>query len=127
MQNKLKLALWLLLLGLVSGLEAQTLQFSKAKLVSSTSDTVPSGKVWKIESFLFSRNLSAYPNLSWAEDDKIVVNGDVFVVRAYRTDAGNRRYFVWKQDLPIWLPAGTIVKADVGVKHISIIEFKEVP
>ena len=127
MSNNLRIFMVLMIGCMVSESNAQNLQFSKAKLVSSTADTVPTGRVWKIESFLFSRNLSTYPNLAWGEDDKIEVNGDVFVVRAYRTDAGNRRYFVWKQDLPIWLPAGSVVKADVGVKHISIIEFKEVP
>ena len=127
MSNILRIFMVLMIGCMVSESNAQNLQFSKAKLVSSTADTVPTGRVWKIESFLFSRNLCTYPNLSWGEDDKIIVNGDAFVVRAHRIDAGNIDHFFWKQDLPIWLPSGTIVKADVGVKYISIIEFKEVP
>lgn len=117
-------------------LKAQTsMQFSQALLVS-TSQTVPAGMIWKVESVISSsqlapglpynsnggatksviiliNGLNAYIK-SW--DEKNYVNGG-----AYSAASGT------VTDLPLWLPAGTTLEASSNALYISVLEFKIVP
>ncbi len=116
------------------------LQFSKVKLIS-TQDTVPSGKMWKIESFIYSQPI---PNSSVniTQDASIALNGQIINIRSTRfsapwagtiwgcgcsVSAYGAAYEIWEQKLPIWLPAGTIVGVDIGVLYISALEFNVIP
>ncbi len=133
----------LLLILICQKLIAQNLQFGKSRLVSSRTDTVPTGMVWKIESFVYSRPVADCPagttpvNIS----DSIVINGNKLMVRAQRFSAQNAsyqwshgfgvswspEYIIWEQKTPMWLPAATTIAAGSGVLYISVLEFKETP
>jgi hypothetical protein len=86
------------------------LQFSQVLLFSSNNGygnqvTVPAGKVWKIESFFISNNVSL----------QIIIN--------------NIPYNVTTQSFPFWVPSGTTFNMFVssGSVTVSIIEFNVVP
>ena len=139
MQQYLK-SVMLMLIGCQAGLlSAQNLQFGLTKLVGSKQDTVPTGKIWKIESFVYSRTLADCPGGSTSINlsDSIVLNGYKTAVRAQRfsglwnqwnpTNTFGPEFFLWEQKLPMWLPSGTTLAAGTGVRYISILEFKETP
>jgi hypothetical protein len=114
-----------------AGVLAQhTLQFNQVKLVG-TVETVPTDKVWKIESMLPSSRLTTYycsssTSCSYSQTQHIIlVNGtNVFMASA---DAAGSAYGVTTNALmlntTIWLPAGTTLAAGTGVFKISVIEF----
>jgi hypothetical protein len=121
----------------ITALSAQNLQYGKAKLIDSKVDTVPTGRAWKLEGFVFSNTISNCPG-SWTTiniDDSIVLNGHKMAVRSQRlygsssnsSGALSPEYIIWKQETPMWLPAGSTLSAGRGVKFINVIEFKEVP
>jgi len=114
-----KLLFILLTTFLSSGIYAQgnNLQFSQAILVESTSQTVPSGKVWKVVSV--QRNTSANYNSS------ITINGTfIYVGGGYQDGVTqNQKVSNLGNTFPIWLPAGTTIKAGTGVEFLSVLEF----
>jgi hypothetical protein len=117
----------LLFIFSISQVEAQNLSFSNPKLIESA-DTVPVGKTYKVESFVFSREIpllytssgSPYQNV---QDDFILLNGINVAVRSCRMGGGHWASVVWEQKLPIWLPSGTIIAPSTGVRYINIVEF----
>jgi len=130
------------LFGAIFKTQAQgNLQFSKVKLISNIQDTVPNGKVWKIESFIFSQSI---PNCTGSttvnQDEFIKINGQNISVRSSRFLSGyfwqggpggwnatpNSDYNIWEQKLPLWLPSGTSLSSDNGVLYISAIEYNVV-
>jgi hypothetical protein len=131
--------LYLFLLSLIGSIEvnAQNLQFGKCKLIDSKTDTVPSGRAWKVEGFVFTNSIANCPSSSTELNitDSIILNGSNFSVRAQRffgptyTSRGSTAptYLIWKQETPLWLPAGTTLAAGRGVSYINVIEFKDVP
>ena len=109
------------------------LQFNQVKLVS-TVETVPVGKLWKIESILYSTPIVANGNatiaFSVSSDASILINGTSAVTRSSRgvnSSQGGGYYAVWDITLPIWLPAGSTIGSSAGVNSISIIEFNIIP
>jgi hypothetical protein len=121
---------------------AQNLQFGKSKLIDSKRDTVPSGKVWKIESFVYKLPPANCPTGSTAINitDSIVLNGNKIGVRAQRFtgtvtyQAGSQgvaatspNLVIWEQKTPMWIPAGTTLSAAGGVLYINVLEFNETP
>jgi hypothetical protein len=143
MQKTYKSAMVLLMVMFAIKAQSQNLQFGKSRLVSSRTDTVPTGRVWKIESFVYSRPVVDCPtgtnpvNIS----DSIVINGNRVMVRAQRFSGQNAsyqwshgfgvswspEYIIWEQKTPMWLPAATTIAAGSGVLYISVLEFKEAP
>jgi hypothetical protein len=117
----------LLFIFSISQVEAQNLSFSNPKLIESA-DTVPVGKTYKVESFVFSSeipllatsNSSPYQNV---QDDFILLNGINVAVRSCRMGGSHWTSVVWEQKLPIWLPSGTIIAPSTGVRYINIVEF----
>lgn len=133
-----------------------TLQFSQVKLVT-TSQTVPSGKVWKVESVLSSevRYPSSNSNTTLPSNSRIVVvNGTNIAVREefvnatglgfngccgggfWMNSTGNSinsttatlvQVSADNTKLPFWLPAGTTLAAGTNVQYISVIEFDVIP
>lgn len=131
-----------LLLGLLvvsQNLVAQNLQFGKTKLIGSKTDTVPTGKVWKLESIIYKQGIVPCPTSGVSIDisDSIALDGTKLMVRAQRFSGLyeniNYRYahapefLVWEQKLPMWLPAGTTLAAGRGVFYLSVLEFNEIP
>jgi len=115
----------------ISQVEAQNLSFSNPRLIESA-DTVPVGKTYKVESFVFSREIPWLPTgTSWpyqsVQDDFILLNGINVAVRSCRLGTAHWASEVWEQKLPIWLPSGTIIAPSTGVRFINILEFSQNP
>jgi len=105
------------------------LQFVQAKLISAI-DTVPAGKVWKVEGVIYSidpaTTIVAYGN---EVTDKIQLNGSFVTIRksSYSGSSYGAGSSIWEQKFPLWMPAGTTLAASNGVLYINILEFNEVP
>ncbi len=121
------------------------LQFSQVKLVT-TSETVPAGKVWKLENYLPSSqlaiDLNRQPNQASAGGTKnfiVLVNGTQVFLQTTITREVGRNDGYWSQDgyataadyrifdAPIWLPAGTTLAASTNVMSLSVVEFNILP
>ncbi|MCF8269124.1 MAG: hypothetical protein K9I25_04075 [Crocinitomicaceae bacterium] len=121
------------------------LQFNQVKLVT-TSETVPAGKVWKLENYLPSSqlaiDLNRQPNQASAGGTKnfiVLVNGAQVFLQTTITREVGRNDGYWSQDgyataadyrifdAPIWLPAGTTLAASTNVMSLSVVEFNVLP
>ena len=121
------------------------LQFSQVKLVS-TSETVPAGKVWKLQNFL--PNVSLFTDITRNQQNPtsggirnfiILVNGISIYLQTTVTREVGRSDSYWSQDgyataasssilnEPIWLSSGTTLAASTNVQFVSVIEFNIVP
>ncbi|MEY5133799.1 MAG: hypothetical protein RLZZ198_1803 [Bacteroidota bacterium] len=122
-----------------------SLQFNQVKLVS-TVETVPAGKVWKLENYLPSSqlaiDLNRQPNQASVGGTKnfvVLVNGTQVFLQTTITREVGRNDGYWNQDgyaaaadyrifdAPIWLPAGTSLAASTNVMSLSVLEFNLVP
>ncbi|MEY4003390.1 MAG: hypothetical protein RIT07_1432 [Bacteroidota bacterium] len=137
-KNSIRGLICFLLLLAGGGLNAQNLEFVDARMVDSKTDTVPTGRIWKVESIVYSQGVtlcptsSNYINIS----DSITLNGKGMMVRAQRfsglhpgwsSQAFSPEFIVWEQKLPMWLPSKTTVAAGRGVMYLSVLEFKKTP
>jgi hypothetical protein len=103
------------------------LQFSQVKLIG-VQQTVPAGKVWKVESVLNNATLEINTSTT-AEQSKstqILINGTGVLMsttwgNSYATSS------VQSTNLPIWLPEGTNIAAGTNVFRVSVIEFNVIP
>ncbi|MBP6091108.1 MAG: hypothetical protein KA521_07635 [Crocinitomicaceae bacterium] len=102
------------------------LQFNQVKLIAA-SETVPTNKVWKIESVLYT----PHNFTSNTVNNEIILNGTNLIVRTLKTYVTSINYgdysLVWEQTFPIWLPAGSTVASSTGVFGISVIEYNLIP
>ena len=107
------------------------LQFNQVKLIN-TNSTVPTGKVWKVESVLHG------DNSSWTEGVpsidcimSIVLNNEnicisrlrTFYASGYNYDVTSSESAINCTSLPIWLPEGTTISLGYNSKFVSIIEY----
>ena len=121
------------------------LQFSQVKLVSAT-ETVPVGKVWKLQNFL--PNVSLFTDITRNQQNPtsggirnfiILVNGISIYLQTTVTREVGRSDSYWSQDGyataasssilndPIWLSSGTTLAASTNVQFVSVIEFNVIP
>jgi len=110
----------------LAGWTQNNLQFSQAKIVSGT-ETVPNGKVWKLNSFLptqvYHSAFGANPRIY-----SVNINGIDRQVGHSGIGDSNSQFsssmsFI---ELPLWLPAGTTINPVVSAGYIwgiNIIEF----
>lgn len=115
---------------------AGSLQFSKVKLIGPAADTVPLGKVWKVESVLSSSQLApGLPSNNVALDKtntlQIKVNGTIITISSwlenvYSSYRGHTA-FGRVTELPIWFPAGSILEVSSNAAYISVVEFNIIP
>jgi hypothetical protein len=145
----------LLMMGSISMVQAQgTLQFNQVKLVTA-SETVPAGKVWKLESVMspeqrYPTSGTTFPSYSRS----ILVNGNSVTIREefvnglalgfngccgggfWMNNTGqstnsNPTHLVRvasdNTKLPLWLPAGTTLAPVAPVNGMSVIEFNVIP
>jgi len=112
------------------------LQFNQVKLVSAL-ETVPAGKVWKIESVIYNipQTASGYQSTNggcsyaYYESTAIEIAGIPTKVgqgtqpAAYSNLAYTHSYTM----LPVWIPAGTTLSGGTCLNKISVIEFNIVP
>jgi hypothetical protein len=111
------------------------LQFNQAKLISAI-DTVPSGKVWKIESIIYSSSIVDVPGqfgsgcISNSLSDNIIINGNSVTVRKSSSAAcsnSGATALLWEQKLPIWLNQGNTISSSSGVLYVNVLEFNITP
>lgn len=118
----IRIALFLLLCVGFSGLAAQkNLVFSQALLVSA-SQTVPAGRVWKIENV--GSSYSNPQTMGTTTTPAMLINGTRIYIPVARTTQSTQNVTT-AVFFPIWLPAGTTVAASNGVNWISVLEFIE--
>ena len=110
------------------------LQFSQVKLVT-TSETVPAGKVWKIENILPGVRPTT---TSWGNstlDFTININNQTVYYLSSESkgslfgngQTGISSISVGIGNAPIWLPAGSILSAGTNVLSVNVLEFNLVP
>lgn len=103
------------------------LEFNQVKLIAA-SETVPTNKVWKIESVLYLPH--NFTSGTSTVNNEIILNGTNIIVRTLKISSiiNQGAYsLVWEQTFPIWLPAGSTVASSTGVFGISVIEYNLIP
>jgi hypothetical protein len=121
----------------------KTLAFNQVLLINSTPQTVPVGKVWKVEGVAGQRVIQ-YQFASNSNTDYnpanclITINGaGISVLQTVATGAGNGNgngglgysgfaYAASPTTFPLWLPEGTSLAASTNVSYISVVEFNVV-
>jgi hypothetical protein len=110
-----------------------SLQFNQVKMVTS-SETIPSGKVWKIISAPYKNDqigsagsyTPSNPGVEFVQS--MLINSEVVYIQAIRFYDGSWRNFTGPTcQFPLWLPAGTTVQASTGVRFLSVLEFNVIP
>jgi hypothetical protein len=132
----MKNLLWIGLLAFGSLWGQGSLQFNRVKLVTAQ-ETVPVGKVWKVESVIYNIPQDGSPfaiqsNANCNENQRrtyaIVVDGiptkagELSSASGYTSD-----FFHMATKLPIWLPAGATLSGGLCNNKISVIEFNILP
>lgn len=110
------------------------LAFSQVILVGNTAQTVPTGKVWKIEtiwSFTSGVVNSSCSGVASAMDYARAININsvtLYPVSATQTgSSGNIFNSGEASSFPYWIPAGTSVQAYCSGSQISVVEFTILP
>lgn len=131
----MKIFFGLFFIGLSSFINAQgNLQFNQVKLVSSV-ETVPAGKVWKIENILPGVRPTT---TSWGNstlDFIININNQTVYYLSSESkgslfgngQTGISSISVGIGNAPIWLPAGSTLSAGANVLSVNVLEFNLVP
>ncbi len=110
------------------------LQLNQVLLVSNTLQTVPVGKVWKVESFMQAG--IAAPDMietggTCALSDRhhpMIVNGQSYYLINGSPGHGSSGVFLAVSNiLPMWLPAGATLRTACAKDVISVIEYNLVP
>jgi len=112
------------------------LQFNQVKLVTSL-ETVPLGKVWKIESVIYNipltaqgyQNTNGSCNSTSSESTGIEIAGVPTKV-GQGTQAASYSSLTYTHSytiLPLWIPAGTTLSGGTCLNKISVIEFNIIP
>ena len=113
------------------------LQFNQVKLVTAQ-ETVPAGKVWKIESVIYNipEGSTTYQTGNLGSCSANDYNSAAIVVAGTPTKVGqgtsplgysSGSYVHSYTILPIWLPAGTTLSGGICLNKISVIEFNITP
>ena len=108
----------------VNLIHSQSLTFSRVLALtrtSATTDTVPAGKVWKIENINVSDESQYYY--------RIRVNGTMFLLYSDYSYGSNAFHVNHAPTGPIWLPQGATLRPELsGPSYLfSIIEFTVTP
>ena len=133
-----RLYIFIITIFLYTGAFTQgNLQFNQVKLVTAL-ETVPAGKVWKIESVIYNiaegsttdqTGNSGNCTSSDYNSAAIVVAGTPTKVGQGTSPLGysSGGYVHSYTILPIWLPAGTTLSGGICLNKISVIEFNITP
>ena len=108
------------------------LQFNQIVIVSSVNQTVPAGKVWKLESYQQEQVSMAYmsPAPSCVPLDRqrpYYIDNIYYYNIGDLASGGSYIYNVPKNNFPIWLKASQTVRTSCSGDFISIIEFNIIP
>jgi len=150
-----KLYIFIITIFLYSNVFSQgNLQFNQAKLVTAI-ETVPAGKIWKIESALSGEERYPTSGTTFTSNSRFInVNGISICVHEEHVAAMGLGFNgccgggFWMNNigqsvnsttpvliqvsadptkLPIWLPAGSTLAIGTKVSAVSIIEFNIIP
>lgn len=113
------------------------LQFNQVKLVTAL-ETVPVGKVWKVESVIYNiaEGSTTYQTGNYGNCNTNDYNSAAIIVAGTPTKVGqgtsplgysSGSYVHSYTILPIWLPAGTTLSGGICLNKISVIEFNITP
>lgn len=117
-----------------TGFGQYNLQLNQVVLVSNTIQTVPAGKVWKVESYMQAG--IAAPDMieigtACAYSDRhhpMIVNGQTYYLINGSPGHGSSGTFLAVGNLlPLWLPAGATIRTACAKDVLSVIEFNLVP
>jgi len=110
----MKIFILLMFVLLLSKANSQNLQFSQALLFNGTAvQTVPAGKVWKVE-----HQSQSYATSAAGVYSSLIING----VNWYHNNTSGSL-----PSGPVWLPSGTTVAGWGPNTNYNIIEFNIVP
>lgn len=134
----MKTLLFIAFIFLMGVFKAQgNLQFNQVKLVTAL-ETVPAGKVWKIESVIYNiaEGSTTYQTGNYGNCNTNDNNSAAIVVAGTPTKVGqgtsplgysSGSYVHSYTILPIWLPAGTTLSGGICLNKISVLEFNIIP
>lgn len=113
------------------GANAQgNLQFNQVLKVSATVETVPAGKVWKIESYQQSNVSGTSNSTSTCDVARVrpyIIDGQIYH-NIKNIASGNAGYvYTAENRMPIWLRAGQTAATSCPSDFLSVIEFNVVP
>ena len=102
----------------------QNLKFSQIILVNNNPQTVPVGKVWKIEKIVTNDPMNQ--NLFGANFG-VIINGTAYYFNENFAGFNSQIYFPGATNGPMWLPENTSIATKNGNSLMSIIEFYNLP
>ncbi len=109
------------------------LQFNQVIRVNTTAQTVPSGKVWKVETYMQSNTYISeyieYPNCNFPDrQHPFLINSKPYYQINGSPGHGSSGIMMAVGNLfPLWLKAGEIVQTTCPDNFLSIIEYNIVP
>jgi hypothetical protein len=117
------------------GLQAQyNLQLNQVILVGNTTQTVPAGKVWKVESYMQSgititdmTEFGTACNYPGRHHPMIVNNQTYYLINGSPGHGSSGTYMAVGNSLPMWLPANSTLRSACTTDVISVLEFNLVP
>ncbi len=123
-----KLVLVLISFIALSSFSQGNLQFNQVKLISAQ-ETVPSGKVWKVESALFAGGAPFQVTTYTQGSMSYLTNGTTCIIANSINGASstNNNSPVSENAFPFWLPAGSTLASGTNMRYLSVIEFNIVP
>ncbi len=109
------------------------LQFNQVIRVNNTAQTVPSGKVWKVETYMQSNTYISeyieYPSCNFSDrQHPFLINSKPYYQINGSPGHGSSGIMMAVGNLfPLWLKAGEIVQTTCPDNFLSIIEYNIVP
>ncbi len=132
--KKIYILFFMLLAGTYLASAQSSLQFNQVVLVNGVNQTVPQGKVWKVESVVSGYSYPISSNCSSASNNGNYATALYIDNAIYFSDVSNHAgttyssvMFNGSQSFPFWLPAGTNLRAACSSSLVSVIEFNMVP
>lgn len=109
------------------------LQFSQVLRIGNSAQTVPSGKVWKVEAYMqantFITEFTEYPGCSYPErQHPFLINSVPYYQINGSPGHGSSGIMMAVGNLfPLWLKSGEILQTTCPNNFLSVIEYNIVP
>lgn len=127
----MKKLICILVLCFSFGANAQgNLQFNQVLKISTTIETVPAGKVWKIESYQQSNVSGTSNSTSGCDINRIrpyIIDGQVYHNIKNIATANAGYIYAAENRMPIWLAEGQTAATSCPSDFLSVIEFNIIP
>ncbi len=108
------------------GFSQGNLQFNQVKLVS-TQETVPAGKVWKVESVSYSAGPTIFIQGWIYASMSYTINGNMLYIGTITDTEYRYNNPIKDNTFPFWLPAGATLSAGTNMKYLNVLEFNIIP